>query len=38
MWRKYALPRLMRPLAATLKRFLAPLLVFILGMTAPSFF
>jgi hypothetical protein len=26
------LPRLMRPLALTLKRFLAPLLVFILGI------
>src|SRR5438132_6549764 len=33
MWRLYACERLMLPLPRTRKRFLAPLLVFILGMT-----
>src|SRR5687768_1493247 len=37
MWRKLALLRLNLPLASFLKRFAAPLLVFIFGMTTPCF-
>src|SRR5438128_12041419 len=36
MWRLNACERLMLPLPRTRKRFLAPLLVFIFGMTTPS--
>src|SRR5688500_3490314 len=35
MWRRNALPRLMRPPPVALKRLAAPLLVFNLGMYAP---
>src|SRR5215472_16648817 len=37
MWRLYACERLMLPLPRTRKRFFAPLLVFIFGMTALSY-
>src|SRR5499427_10804683 len=38
MWRLNACERLMLPLPRTRKRFFAPLLVFILGMTSLSLF
>src|SRR5438132_12233165 len=38
MWRLNACERLMLPLPRTRKRFLAPLLVFILGMTFSLFY
>jgi hypothetical protein len=37
MWRRFALLRLNLPLASFLKRFAAPLLVFIFGMTDSVF-